>query len=690
MSQSRCLLFKSSLILAALVVLVAGSSPHWSHAATLPARTLPITGNWQQEPDSAEGPAAADPSNQETEDSSAASGTDSDSAAADSAAAAELKWMERVDQEFGRYLVTPMVSVLFFDFFTGPESGSDHPFPKAFDNLRKNLGISERGWLRFGPDQVKVSVDLPAIRETLSQHDRIEISGESPDFVVLQTDGKLQVQDAAGNSIREAGFSNDGAGIAELVEALGQLATSQTNGTSVPFAVLWLLLGAIFFTLRMGFINIRAFKHAIRLVKGDFDNPEDQGEVSHFQALSAALSATVGLGNIAGVAIAISTGGPGATFWMIVIGLFGMSSKFTECTLGQMYRQVDRMGQVKGGPMVYLKEGLSDMRLGWLGIFLAFVFSLLCIGGSIGGGNTFQVVQSLGAIRQDDAFWFLDKYPWIYGIVMVTLVGLVIVGGIKSIGNVAGRVVPFMCGIYVLFAIIILILNASHIPEAFASIFGEAFKPEAIYGGFIGVLVVGITRAVFSNEAGTGSAAIAHSAAKTDIPVREGIVALLEPFIDTVVVCTMTALVIVITGAHSSPDTEAVRAAGNGAALTSIAFQSGGFVWFKYVLFAAVFLFAFSTCISWSYYGERCFVHWFGEKSSMVYKGLFLIFTFLGSVVSAANIQTFSDILILSMALPNILGVLLLSGKVRRELDAYWDRVRAGEFEDGSNKTPKK
>ena len=513
------------------------------------------------------------------------------------AVAEEDTWMKNVDGWFGDYLVTPMSTVLFFDFFTGPKPVSDHRMVVAVNGFRDNLGVDEKGWL----------------------------------------------------------------------------------GTSVPFVVIWLLIGGIYFTIRMAFINIRGFMHAIRLVRGEYDDPKDKGDVSHFQALSAALSATVGLGNIAGVAIAISAGGPGATFWMIVIGLIGMSSKFTECSLGQMYRKVDSAGKISGGPMHYLKDGLAEMGMKPLGIFLAFFFSILCIGGSIGGGNTFQVVQSLGAIREDPAFSILDSYPWIYGLLMVILVGLVIVGGITSIGKWAGRIVPFMCGIYVSFAMFILLKNAGAVPDAISKIFTEAFNPEAIYGGFLGVLVIGITRAVFSNEAGTGSAAIAHSAARTDIPVREGIVSLLEPFIDTVIVCTMTALVLIVSGAYDHPDTEVIRAAGNGAALTSYAFQSGGYVWFKYVLYAAMFLFAFSTCISWSYYGERCFTHWFGEKSSIVYKVLFLTFTFLGSIVSAANIQAFSDILILSMALPNILGVLLLSGKVKHQLDDYWSKVKSGE-----------
>ena len=529
-------------------------------------------------------------------------------------------WMKDVDKWFGDYLVIPMSNVLFFDFFTGPEKAND----------ADNDGKPDHSW------------------------------------------------NAAYNSTRQAIGIPKGGWL-----TLGKTAEEgkEVEGTSVPFVVIWLLVGGIYFTIRMAFVNIRGFWHAIRLTKGDYDDPNDKGDVSHFQALSAALSATVGLGNIAGVAIAISKGGPGATFWMIVIGLIGMSSKFTECTLGQMYRKIGADGKVSGGPMHYLKDGLTDIGMKPLGVFLAVFFSILCIGGSIGGGNTFQVVQSLGAIKEDPAFSFLKDYPWIYGLAMVTLVGLVIVGGIKSIGKVAGRIVPVMCGIYVLFAIIILVKNIDKLGDAFTQIFAQAFTPDAVYGGFLGVLVIGITRAVFSNEAGTGSAAIAHSAAKTDQPVSEGIVALLEPFIDTVVVCTMTALVIIVTSSYNNPDTETIRAAGNGAALTSFAFQSGGYVWFKYVLFAAVFLFAFSTCISWSYYGERCFTHWFGQGSSILYKILFLVFTFLGSIVSAQNIQDFSDILILGMALPNVLGVFLLSGKVRERLDQYWADLKSGKLD---------
>lgn len=485
----------------------------------------------------------------------------------------------------------------------------------------------------------------------------------------------------------------------------GTLKSKGWLGVKIPFVVLWLLLGAIYLTLRMSFINVRAFFHAISLTKGDYDDPNDEGEVSHFQALSSALSATVGLGNIAGVAIAIGVGGPGATFWMVVIGLLGMSSKFTECTLGQLYRRVDKeTGRVSGGPMRYLKEGLQDMGLGWLGMLLAVIFAVLCIGASLGGGNAFQVGQSLDAIRGDIPV--LDSNPYIYGLLMAIMVGIVIIGGIKSIGKVAGRVVPFMCAAYVIMALFIIFTNLDKVGPAFQAIFSNAFNWQAGFGAILGVMVVGIQRAVFSNEAGVGSAAIAHSAAKTDEPVSEGIVALLEPFIDTVVICTMTALVIIIAGGEWTPATDENHllnaSVGNetfgewsnpvygnyvsgenksGAALTVSAVSGDqGITWFKYILFAAVVLFAYSTLISWYYYGERCWTTLFGEWSSFLFKILFLVFTILGSIVTTGNILDFSDLLILSMALPNILGLFLLSGKVRSHLDEYLQKIKSGEI----------
>ena len=455
-------------------------------------------------------------------------------------------------------------------------------------------------------------------------------------------------------------------------------------GVSIPFVVLWLMLGAVFFTVKMGFISFRGFWHAIRLTKGDYDNPDETGEVTHFQALASALSATVGLGNIAGVAIAIGTGGPGATFWMILIGLLGMSSKFAECTLGQMYRKVAPDGTVSGGPMHYLRDGLAEMGLKPLGSVLAFVFAILCVGASLGGGNAFQVGQSLDAIRQDVPL--LDQHPWIYGLIMSVAAGVVIIGGIKSIGAVASKIVPAMCFAYVAMCVYILGINGSEIPAALASIFEGAFSMKAGIGGALGVMVIGIQRAAFSNEAGIGSAAIAHSAAKTDEPVSEGIVALLEPFIDTVVVCTMTALVIIITGVWSAPEYADLVANSSGAALTTAAVSgAGGIAWFKYVLYVAVILFAYSTLISWSYYGERSWTTLFGPKSSLAYKILFLVFTVIGSIVTTGNVLAFSDLLILGMALPNILGVALLSGKIKTALDEYWGKYQRGELERDSD-----
>lgn len=445
----------------------------------------------------------------------------------------------------------------------------------------------------------------------------------------------------------------------------------------LPLVVLWLVMGSLILTFRMGFINIRAFKHAINVTRGKYSDPNDAGEVSHFQALAAALSATVGLGNIAGVAIAVSLGGPGATFWMIVAGLIGMTAKFTECTLGQKYREVRPDGRVMGGAMFYLSKGLAEMGMGKLGKVLAVVFAILCVGGSLGGGNTFQVNQSMGAVQE--SMPFLVAYPWAYGLVMAVLVGVVIIGGIKRIAEVAEKIVPTMVGIYVVGAIFIILDNAAAIPGAFGAIIDGAFTPEAGYGGFIGVLVTGFRRAAFSNEAGAGSAAIAHSAARTPYPAREGIVALLEPFIDTVVVCTMTALVIVVTGAYNNPAYADLITGNNGAALTSRAFGEH-ITWFPYILGICVILFAFSTMISWSYYGERCWAYLFGDGKSRSFQVLFVTFTFLGSIISAQNVLDFGDLMILGMAFPNLVGVLLLSGRVRQDLDAYWGMYKRGEF----------
>mgnify|MGYP000989579460 CR=1 FL=1 len=445
-------------------------------------------------------------------------------------------------------------------------------------------------------------------------------------------------------------------------------------GFDVPLVVLWLVIGACFFTVYMGFINIKGFVHAIGLVKGDYDDPNDKGEVSHFQALVTALSGTVGLGNIAGVAVAVTTGGAGATFWMILAGLLGMSTKFVECTLGVKYRQIDENGAVSGGPMYYLSEGLKKKNLAGLGKLLAVMFAVLCVGGSFGGGNMFQANQAFAQFSSIEAFSFFQGNGFWFGVIIAILVGVVIIGGIKSIASVTDKIVPVMVGVYVFSALLIIGLNIGNIGEAFGQIIGGAFNFEAGLGGFLGILVVGFQRAAFSNEAGVGSASIAHAAAKTDEPVSEGIVALLEPFIDTVVVCTMTALVLIFTGYGS--DNQGLE----GAALTSAAFETGLGSWAKYVLAFAAVLFAFSTMISWSYYGLKAWTYLLGDSkvADYSYKFLFMVFIVIGSSVSLGAVMDFSDMMILGMAFPNIFGLYFLASEVKEDLHDYFSRIKSG------------
>ncbi len=456
---------------------------------------------------------------------------------------------------------------------------------------------------------------------------------------------------------------------------------------TIPFVVVWLIFGALFFTAKMKFINFRGFKHAIQLIRGFYDKPKDKGEVSHFQALTTALSATVGLGNIAGVAIAVTLGGPGATFWMIVAGLLGMASKFTEVTLGVKYRNIDEDGRVSGGPMYYLSKGLKKKNLGGLGKFLAAIFAVLVIGGSLGGGNMFQANQAFSQLAGKFAPYVpgIEGYGAYFGVLLAIFVGIVVIGGIKSIANVTEKIVPFMAFLYVLAALIIIGMNITRTHEAFALIFNGAFSAEAVKGGIIGVLIVGFQRAAFSNEAGVGSASIAHSAVKTDRPVSEGFVALLEPFIDTVIICTMTALVIIFTGFYDP----AVAGGLAGVELTSKAFDSV-FPWFSWILLIAVILFAFSTMISWSYYGlngfKYLFGRYFGKRKvaenlylvSFVYYIIFLIFVVVGSASSLGAVVDFSDFMILSMAFPNILGLIILAPEVKQDMKQYFEDIKSG------------
>ena len=447
----------------------------------------------------------------------------------------------------------------------------------------------------------------------------------------------------------------------------------------ISFVVIWLVLGALYFTIRMKFINIRGFRHAIELIRGKYDNPNDKGEVSHFQALATALSATVGLGNIAGVAIAITVGGPGATFWMIIAGLLGMASKFTEVTLGVKYRNINEAGEVSGGPMFYLSKALAKRNLSGLGKILAAIFAVLVIGASLGGGNMFQSNQAFAQISSK--FPALNGHGAYFGIVLAILVGIVIIGGIKKIATVTEKIVPLMAALYVGTALIIIFMHYDRTFEAFRLIFNGAFSPDALKGGVIGVLIVGFQRASFSNEAGVGSASIAHSAVKTEEPVSEGIVALLEPFIDTVVICTMTALVIIFSGYYDP----ALAAGLDGTELTSAAFAEI-FWWFPYLLILAILLFAFSTMISWSYYGLNGFKYLFGRyiknenALKYIYFSIFLVFIVVGSSSHLGAVLDFADMMILSMAFPNIFGLFILAGEVKTDLADYFRRIKSGEI----------
>jgi len=451
----------------------------------------------------------------------------------------------------------------------------------------------------------------------------------------------------------------------------------------VPFILIWLAGTAIFLTVYFKFINITSFGLALRTVRGKYSKPTDPGEITHFQALTAALSATVGLGNIAGVAIAISKGGPGAAFWMVVLGLVGMTTKFAECTLGVRYRDIDANGKVSGGPMKYLKKGLAERGLGKLGAVLAVVFAVLCVGASLGGGNMFQINQACSQFVEisGGSESILAEYRWVFGAVIAVLVGVVIIGGITRIANVTSRLVPLMCFTYILGAIAVLATHMDKIPGAISLIVSTAFTPDAYVGGLIGAMLVGIQRGSFSNEAGIGSAPIAHAAVKTSKPASEGIVALLEPFIDTVVVCSMTALVIVITGNYG--EALSGSSTGEGIAITSQAFASV-ITWFPFVLFIAVTLFAFSTLISWSYYGQQAWACLFGSSkpADLSYKFLFLLCIILGASMSLGAVTDFSDGMLLGMCFPNLIGVYLLLPVIKEELLSF--RKHAAEIDSAT------
>ncbi len=445
--------------------------------------------------------------------------------------------------------------------------------------------------------------------------------------------------------------------------------------------VVWLFVGGLFFTFYLRLIGFRGLRHAIDILRGKYVKPGSEGEVTPFQSVTTALSATVGMGNIAGVAMAIGIGGPGATFWMIMAGLLGMAMKFAECTLAVKYRKVNKDGSISGGPMYYLSRGLAKRGMGPLGGLLAAMFAFLVMGGSIGGGNMLQANQ---AFKQLETFFpGIEHYGALYGLGLAIIVGAVIIGGIKSIGKVTEKVVPIMAGIYILAALIIIGINFRHTGHAMWLILHNAFDPGALKGGIIGVMIYGIQRGNFSNEAGIGSAAIAHSASKNDEPVSEGIVSSIEPFVDTVIICTMTALVLIFTG--YSENTQGLI----GVQLTSAAFGSV-ISWFPVILLICVTLFAFSTLISWSYYGLKGFDYLFGplgerlfgsrKVTNLIFQFIFLVFIVIGSASDIMAVMDFSDMMILAMAFPNLVGLYILAPELRRDMDDYLARLKAGEL----------
>jgi len=447
-------------------------------------------------------------------------------------------------------------------------------------------------------------------------------------------------------------------------------------GANLPLVVLWLVVGAVFFTFYMGFINLRGFKHAIALVRGEYADPKSAEEVSHFQALATAVSGTVGIGNIGGVAVAVTVGGAGATFWLIVAGFLNMSTKFVECTLGVKYRNQNPDGSVSGGPMYYLTKGFEERGMVGFGKFMGTFYAIGIFIGALGIGNMFQSNQAYVQLNTV-AGGALDGYGWLMGLILAGVVFAVIISGIKSIARVTEKVVPFMAVFYCVFAIIVILMNFSAIPAAIGNIFSGAFTGEGVTGGALGALIIGFQRAVFSNEAGIGSASIAHAAVRTDEPVTEGYVSLLEPFIDTIVICTITALVI---GTSQVADPNFAGDA-TGVAMTSAAFERQT-SWFPGPLAFGALLFAFSTMISWSYYGLKGWTYLFGEDQSLqtVYKLIFCAFVALGCVVQLGPILDISAALVFLICVPNILGLYFLAPVVKREMQAYLAKLESGEI----------
>jgi AGCS family alanine or glycine:cation symporter len=446
-------------------------------------------------------------------------------------------------------------------------------------------------------------------------------------------------------------------------------------GTDVPLIVCWLIFAAFFFTFYMGFVNFRGFAHAVSIVRGALKNDKHEGEISHFQALSTAMSGTIGIGNIAGVAITVSLGGAGAIFWLILAGLVGMTTKFVECTLGVKYRVLNPDGTVSGGPMYYLRDGLAQKGFPRLGKYLGNFFAVSIVIGCLGAGNMFQsnqayvqLVEVSGGTNSP-----LVGYGWLVGLVLAVMVGLIIVGGIKSIANVTARLVPFMILIYIVGALIVLAMNASAIPGAIGAIFAGAFTMSGVSGGFIGIMILGFQRAAFSNEAGLGSAAIAHAAVKTDEPLSEGFVALLEPFMDTVVICTLTGLVLITT----LPQEVLMGGGLSGIELTSSAFESN-ISWSPLPLSMVALMFAFSTMLAWAYYGIKGWTFLVGEGKlkERAFGVVFCIFIVIGASIQLSVILDFADALIFVMAIPNIIGLYILAPDVKKDLQVYMAKLK--------------
>ena len=573
----------------------------------------------------------------------------------------------------------------------------------------------------------------PATAEETSELDKTsDLAPEEPGLAIQGENESVDASDAvmgdASEGAVESEAAEDGVGWDRRIDEAFMPVANWWEGfvlspiPGMPFVLLVLVVGAVFFTLIFGFPGIRLFAFSIRVVSGKYDAIEkagapeikhvevnevdgdlvdtirderESGEVSHFQALATAVSGTVGLGNISGVAVAIAMGGPGATFWMIVCGLLGMSTKFVECTLGVAYRDIAPDGTVHGGPMYYLRKGLGEQGFGPLGKILGLVFAILCVGASFGGGNMFQSNQAAAQIQTLFGLNSAEAEPGslvassgaVIGIVLAVLVAIVIIGGIKRIATVTEKVVPLMALIYVAASLIIILMNIGSVPEAIQKIVTGAFNPAAGLGGMVGVIMIGFQRAAFSNEAGAGSAAIAHSAVKTRFAASEGVVALLEPFIDTVVICTMTALVIVLFNTDGAFEYGAVAngqvtltetgSTVGGVDLTSLAFDSV-IPNFRYALTIAIILFAFSTMISWSYYGLQSWKYLFGRGAvaDITYKLLFCIFVVVGAASSLEAVIKFSDAMILALVFPNMIGLVLLVPRVRRELTRYLDATR--------------